>query len=135
MSIHSLPALRSARSRRSPTWWLESRPFWAGLAIITMWLAVLFVGIFGGDIISTTAGGTSSSVPVVVVVAGVALLGTLIVGRCAFTVKSGGDDLRLALEDEQEARAELAQEVADLRASLPRSEPEAQVPPRSRPEG
>lgn len=58
---------------------------WAGLAIIAMWVAVLFVGIFGGNIVSQTPGGTSSSVPVVVVVAGVALIGTLVVGRRAFT--------------------------------------------------
>ncbi|MGZ4223278.1 MAG: hypothetical protein ACXVH3_19360 [Solirubrobacteraceae bacterium] len=76
-----------------------------------MWLAVLFVGIFGGNIIRTTAGGTSSSVPVVVVVALVALLGTLVVGRRAFTVTSASDDLCRALEDEQQARTELAEEV------------------------
>ncbi len=134
MSTHSLPALHSTRSGGSLTSWLDSRPLWAGLAIITMWLAVLFVGIFGGDIISTTAGG-SSSVPVVVVVAGVALVGTLVVGRRAFTVTSGGDDLRLVLEDEQEARAELAQEVADLRARLPSSEPEDQGSTRTQLEG
>ena len=118
MSTHTLPTLHSTQSRRSSTSWLESRPFWAGLAIITMWLAVLFVGIFGGDIINTTAGGTSSSVPVVVVVAGVALLGTLVVGRRAFTVSYAGDDLRRALEDEQQARTDLAEEVAEIRATL-----------------
>lgn len=135
MSTQSLSALHSTRSRRSASSWLESRPLWAGLSIITMWLAVLFVGVFGGYIVSGTPGGTSSSVPVVVVVAGVALLGTLVVGRRAFTVTPASDDLRRALEDEQEARAELAEEVANLRAKLPSSEPESQIPRSSRPAG
>jgi hypothetical protein len=133
MSTDSLSALHSTRTRRSPTSWLESRPFWAGLAIITMWLAVLFVGVFGGNIVSGTPGGTSSSVPVVVVIAGVALLGTLAVARRAFTVTSASDDLRRALADEQEARAELAEEVANLRAALRESEPENRIPGRSAP--
>jgi hypothetical protein len=135
MSTHSVSSLHSTRSSRFSTSWLESRPLWAGLAIITMWLAVLFVGVFGGDIVSATPGGSSSSVPVVVVVAGVALLGTLVVGRRAFTVTAASDDLRRALEEEQEARAELAEEVANLRAKLPSSEPENQIPGRRGPEG
>lgn len=135
MSSHSLSTRHATRRRRSSTAWLESRPGWAGLAIIAMWLAVLFVGVFGGDIISTTAGGSSSSVPVVVVVAGVALVGTLVIGRRAFTVSSPTEDLRLALEDEQKARAELAQAVAELRAQLLSSEPRDRVSARGGPEG
>lgn len=134
MSTHSLPALPPARDRRSSGSWLESRPLWAAIAIVVMWLAVLFVGVFGGDIVSQTAGGTSSSVPVVVVVAGIALVGTLVVGRRAFAVTSASDDLRRALEDEQQARAELAQEVADLRATLQSSDSESQRSRRSTPE-
>ncbi len=123
MSTHSLPTLHSIRSRPSSAAWLDSRPAWAGLAIITMWLAVLFVGLFGGDIVSETPGGTSSSVPVVVVIAGVALLGTLIVGRRAFTGTSASDDLCRALEEEQQARTVLAEEVAEIRATLEGLEP------------
>ena len=118
MSTHSLSGLRPTPSRRSAPSWLESRSLWGGIAIVTMWLAVLFVGLFGGDIVSTTAGGATSSVPVVVVIAAVALVGTLVVGRRAFAVASADDDLRRALEDEQEARAELAGEVAQLRAEF-----------------
>lgn len=57
---------------------------WGGIALVTIWLAVLFVGVFGGDIVTTSAGGDGSSVPVVVVVAVVALLATISVGRWAF---------------------------------------------------
>ncbi len=134
MSTHSLSAVHSTGGRRSSPSWLESRPLWAGLAIIVMWLAVLFVGVFGGNIVSGTPGGASSSVPVVVVVAAVALVGTLVVGRRAFTITSASDDLRGALEDEQEAQAELADEVAELRARLARSESENQIPRSSEPE-
>jgi hypothetical protein len=53
-------------SRPSPPSWIHSRELWAGLSIVTMWLAVLFVGVFGENIVSTSSGG-SASVPVVVV--------------------------------------------------------------------
>ena len=57
---------------------------WASLAIGVMWLAVLFDAIFGPDIVSSTPGGTSSTVPSAVVVALFAFLGTWVVARHAF---------------------------------------------------
>ena len=68
MSVHSPSSVYPVRVRRLPSAWLYARPLWAGLSIIAMWLAVSFVGIFGGNIVDTGAGGDSSSVPVVVVV-------------------------------------------------------------------
>jgi hypothetical protein len=57
---------------------------WAGIAIAAMWLAVLAVGLWGGDIRSSggasNAGGFTS-VPVVAVVAPCALLATVAVVR------------------------------------------------------
>jgi hypothetical protein len=99
---------------RSPVW-LTARPLWAGLAIISMWLAVLFVGVFGGNIESSSPGGNASSVPVVVVVAGVALIATYVVGRRAFIAGPADEDLRRALEEERQARERLAAEVSELR--------------------
>jgi len=96
--------------------WLHARALWGGLAIITMWIAVLFVGVFGGNIVSTSASGSSSSVPVVVVVAVVALLGTVGVGRRAFAITPAGDDLRTAIDEERHAREQLEARVADLQA-------------------
>lgn len=64
---------------------------WAGLAIATMWIAVLCIGLWGGDIVtgpSVTNGTSGSSVPVVVVVAPCALIATIIIARRAF----GGSD-------------------------------------------
>jgi hypothetical protein len=98
--------------------WLHARELWGGVAIISMWLAVLFVGIFGGNVVSSSAGGSSSSWPVVVVVAVVALIGTVVVGRRAFAVAPASDDVDKAIKDERDAREQLAAEVSDLRAKI-----------------
>jgi hypothetical protein len=59
---------------------------WAGLSIITMWLAVLFVGLFGGDIVSSSGpAGTTSSVPVVVALLPFVLPATIVAARRGFT--------------------------------------------------
>jgi hypothetical protein len=60
---------------------------WAGLAIAIIWLAVLLVGLWGGDIVSganASTGSGGSSVPVVVVVAPCALIATIVIARRAF---------------------------------------------------
>ena len=115
------PSLSSSRPLSMPrvsTSWLHARALWGGLAIISMWLAVLFVGVFGGNIVSTSPGGSTSSWPVVVVVAVVALLGTIGVGRRAFVVTQASDELRTAIEDERRAREQLAVKISDLQAKL-----------------
>ena len=119
MSTRSASSLYSIRTRRLPAVLLCARPLWAGLSIIAMWLAVLFVGVFGGNIVHASAGGGSSSVPVVVVVAVVALIATWLVGRIAFKPTPESDELRQLLNMEQQASEDLAAEVAELRAKLP----------------
>jgi hypothetical protein len=61
---------------------------WASLAIVAMWLAVLFDAIYGPDIVSIegTPGGTSShtTIPSAVAVALFAFLGTWVVSRHGF---------------------------------------------------
>ena len=118
MSTHSASSLYPVPARRSSGEWLYSRPLWAGLAIIAMWIAVLFVGVFGGNIVSAGAGGGSSSVPVVVVVAGVALIGSWAIGRVAFANSPASDELRRLLDEERRAREELSAEVEALRSQL-----------------
>lgn len=56
----------------------------ASLAIVVMWLAVLFDAIFGPDIVTTSSGGDSSTVPSAVAVALFAFLGTWVVAKYAF---------------------------------------------------
>ena len=118
MSTPSVASSRPMSVSRPSGSWLHARELWGGVAISSMWLAVLFVGIFGGDIVKSTPGGESSSWPVVVVVALFALIGTIVVGRRAFVVTPASDDLNKAIEDERQAREQLAAEVSDLRARL-----------------
>src|SRR3954452_11417582 len=68
MSTVPVPTPHVVRAERSLPAWVTSEALWAGLSIVTIWLAVLFVRIFGGQIVNGTAFG-GDSVPVVVVVA------------------------------------------------------------------
>jgi len=68
-------------------WVLEfgEREVWVALAIVVMWLAVLFDAVFGPDIVNTNGGGTNTSaVPSAVAVAPFAFLGTWVVARYGF---------------------------------------------------
>lgn len=57
---------------------------WAALAIIVMWLAVLFDAVFGPDIVNSSAGGDSSSIPSAVAIAIFAFFATWVVARNGF---------------------------------------------------
>jgi hypothetical protein len=119
MSTHSASPIYPMPARRLSGAWLYAKPLWACLSIISMWLAVLFVGVFGGNILHAGAGGDSSSVPVVVVVAIVALIASWVLGRIAFAVTPESDELRRLLAEERQAREDLATEVESLRSKLP----------------
>lgn len=72
---------------RAPSTWpelLTMREFWAGLSIIVMWLAVLFVGVFGPSFVSTSAGGNSTTIPAGIGVALFAFLGSSAVAKFGF---------------------------------------------------
>jgi hypothetical protein len=85
MEMSTLSHEPSPAAGREPRWaqWMVPE-MWASLAIVIMWLAVLFDAIYGPNIVSTTPGGTSSSVPSAVVVALFAFLGTWVVARHGF---------------------------------------------------
>ena len=57
--------------------------FWAALTIVTMWLAVLFVGVFGGDMVFTSPPNVTT-IPVAVVVAIFAAIGTSAMAKRVF---------------------------------------------------
>jgi hypothetical protein len=57
--------------------------FWAAVAIVGMWLAVLFDGIYGGDFVSSQA-ANFTRVPSAVFVAFFAFLATWAVAKRAF---------------------------------------------------
>ena len=59
--------------------------FWGAVSIIAMWLAVLFDGIYGNDMIfNGNAGGGPTIIPSAVAVALFAFIGTVVVARRAF---------------------------------------------------
>ena len=63
---------------------MQNKYFWASLIIIVMWIAVLFVGVYGPTM---DAGGSTGAqgIPVALtVVAFFALIGTVIVGIFGF---------------------------------------------------
>jgi hypothetical protein len=64
---------------------------WATLGIAVMWIAVLFDGIYGGDIYSTSNDGNSTRIPSAVLVALFAFLGTAAVAKRAFGQKRDSD--------------------------------------------
>jgi len=79
---HETPSLGRARPAL-----LEMPELWASIAIVVIWLAVLFDGVFGPGIVTHNGVGdvgTGSSVPSVVVVAPCAVLATWLIARHAF---------------------------------------------------
>lgn len=84
-----MSTISHAPSRAVPERWRWSskllvREMWAGLAIAVMWLAVLFSALFGPDIVSTSAGTTSTTIPSGVAVALFAALATRAVAKYGF---------------------------------------------------
>lgn len=77
-----------AASRRERTQWAEILripEMWASLAIIIMWLAVLFDAVYGPDFVSTNGAGTqSTTIPSGILVAFFAFLATASVAKHAF---------------------------------------------------
>jgi hypothetical protein len=70
-----------------PQWavFLRIPEMWASLAIIVMWLAVLFDAVYGPSFVSTNGAGTSStSIPSAILVALFAFLATASVAKRAF---------------------------------------------------
>jgi hypothetical protein len=66
---------------------------WWATAIASMWLAVLFTGIYGGDFVSTNAGATqSTTIPSAVFVAFFASVASIAVVRRAFQRDAGSRD-------------------------------------------
>lgn len=89
MSTISHEPSRIAEENTRRTW-----PFvpdmWASLAIAVIWLSVSFDAVFGPDIVNTTAGGDSSTVPSAVPVALFAFLATWVVAR--YGLRRGRDE-------------------------------------------
>ena len=63
---------------------LRMPELWGAVAIVSMWVAVLFVGIYGGDFSSVNAGSQTTTFPSAVLVALFACIGTVSVAVRAF---------------------------------------------------
>jgi hypothetical protein len=64
--------------------------FWATVSIVTMWLAVLFDGIFGADMTFTNSAAQVTVIPSAVLVALFAMIATVSVAKRAFGRKDAG---------------------------------------------
>jgi hypothetical protein len=77
-----------APSRPSRFWWIDGRALWAGVSIVMMWLAVLLVGIFGGDFVSSSAANGFTKIPDVVFMLPFVLPATIVVARRGFAAST-----------------------------------------------
>jgi hypothetical protein len=59
------------------------REFWTALSIVAMWLAVLFDGVFGGDMTFSSSNGVTT-VPSTIMLALFAVIGTSAVAKRGF---------------------------------------------------
>jgi hypothetical protein len=83
----TIPHERSVVAEEKQAWWsrLLVPEMWASLAIIVIWLAVLFDAIFGPDIVATSGtAATHTVVPSAVVVAPFAFFATWVVAKHGF---------------------------------------------------
>ena len=71
--------------------WLEymTAEVWASLAITSMWIAVAVSAVWGSDLVSTSSGGNSTTIPLGFFVAIFACVGSWLVAKHAF---GRGDD-------------------------------------------
>ena len=63
--------------------------FWGTVAIVAMWLAVLFVGVFGGDMVFSNSSNGTTMIPSAVLVALFAVIGTASVAKRVFPRDNG----------------------------------------------
>ncbi|HET7759904.1 MAG TPA: hypothetical protein VFK62_08270 [Gaiellaceae bacterium] len=82
MSAISHEPSDAGRAKQDWSWQLPE--MWASIAITSMWTSVLFVAIWGPNFVSTSSGGSSTTIPSAIVVAVFAYLGTRVVARYGF---------------------------------------------------
>ena len=63
---------------------MPNKTAWAGICIIAIWMAVLFIGIFDGEFSVGSAAGDNVSIPAVWGVALIAAIATIALARKGF---------------------------------------------------
>jgi hypothetical protein len=81
--VQSVPAETRPETQSPAPWWRLSE-IWGALAISAMWLAVIFVGVYGGDMTFADASNGTTVIPVGAVVAVCAAFATASVSKRAF---------------------------------------------------
>ena len=76
---HEQPSSLAKRSA-----WLDARDLWATVAIVVIWLAVLFVGVFGPNFVGSSNDGNATTIPSGIGVAFFALFATMSVAKHGF---------------------------------------------------
>jgi hypothetical protein len=86
-TMHDQSSARPQRGGRAAAILVRER--WATAAIVAMWVAVLFVGVYGGEATFHSVDSSSSTIPSVVFVALFAAIGTGSVAKRVFGRTSG----------------------------------------------
>ena len=85
-TMQDQPSVRSPREGWASR--VLVREMWATVSIVTMWVAVLFVGVFGGDMTFHSVDSSVTTMPSGVAVALFAAIGTGSVAKRVFGRKS-----------------------------------------------
>lgn len=114
MPAESSSTSQSDHRRPQMPYWLYSKVFWSGVSISTMWLAVLFVGVYGENFVVNSSNGITQ-IPVVVFVLPFVLAATIAVARRGFA-DSGKELAALRELQEPESGAQASQQPPDITA-------------------
>jgi hypothetical protein len=84
MSVTRAEPAETRPETQTPAPWWRLPEIWGTMAITAMWLAVIFVGVYGGDMTFASQSNDTTVIPVGAVVAVCAAVATAAVSKHAF---------------------------------------------------